>query len=118
MSDRLSIAGHRLNVGQHGDEGLTRLLIRSLRIRCQHRKKVVSAARRRVNLKARSRCELGSDPTAEITRNMIAGLRLTLLWPVKPSGGFHEPEHVSCGVALEAAADLGVGFVVGAARVR
>ncbi len=41
-------------------------------------------------------------------------LRLTLLWLVKGSSGLHDAEKVSGGVALEAAADLGVGFLLGA----
>ena len=40
-------------------------------------------------------------------------LRLTL-WPVKGRGYLHEVEQVSGGVALEAAADLGLGVRVGA----
>jgi hypothetical protein len=46
----------------------------------------------------------------------VAEDHLTLPWPVKPAGaGFHEAVQVSGGVALETAADLGVGLLLGSA---
>jgi hypothetical protein len=72
---------------------------------------VAAAGRRRHATAVRALEEVLKDIAPKIEVRVLS--RLTLLWVVKRGGGFHEALEAAGGVALEASADFGVGFLFG-----